>query len=99
LHRNHSVKNNNKMTTATATQIKVAGTSLSQIKNQPCKENLNGTISHLEIAVKHYLLYNLDILLEVSKREKMEGDLETAAAIIREYKFLSIVNDLNQEGL
>ncbi len=87
------------MRTATTTQIKVARTNISRIENQPGKEYLNPTTSHLETAVKHYLLYNLDILLEVSKHEKMEGDLETASAIIRNYEFLSLVNDLNQEGL
>jgi hypothetical protein len=85
------------MRTATTTQIKVARTNLSAIENQSLKGYLKPTDSHLETAVKHYLLYNLDILLEVSKHEKMEGDLETAATIIREYEFLSLVNDLNQE--
>ena len=87
------------MRTATATPIKLAMRNFSRIENQPVKEALKTTPSHLETAVKHYLLYNLDILLEVSKHEKMEGDLETAASIIREYEFLSLVNDLNQEGL
>jgi len=86
------------MRTATANPIKSAKRNFSGIETQPGEENLNPNASHLETAVKHYLLYNLDILLEVSKHEKMEGDLETAATIIRNYEFLSLVNDLNQEG-
>ena len=87
------------MRTATATPIKLMKRNFSLIENQSSQEILKSIPSHLETAVKHYLLYNLDILLEVSKHEKMEGDLETAAAIIRNYEFLNLVNDLNQEGL
>jgi hypothetical protein len=84
------------MRTATLSPIKTRKTSISLIANQPRKENLSHTPSHMETAVKHYLLYNLDILLEVSKYEKLEGDIDTAATIIREYEFLSLVNDLKQ---
>jgi len=49
--------------------------------------------SHLETIEKHYLQSNLDILLEVYKYENREDSLETAATIIREYEFLSLVND------
>ena len=87
------------MRTATATQIKSTKQNFSGIGNRPAKESPNSFTSHLETAVKHYLLYNLDILLEVSKHEKIGGDMETAASVIRNYEFLSLVNNLNQDGL
>jgi len=89
------------MRIATATPIKIRKSIISRIETNSAEKsiNVNITASHLETAVKHYLLYNLDILLEVSKQEKMEGDLETAAAIIREYEFLSLVNDSKSESL
>ncbi len=87
------------MRTATTIPSKSVKRNFSRIQSLPAKENLNPTVSHLETTVKHYLLYNLDILLEVSKHEKLNSNLESAASIIREYEFLSLLNNMNQQGL
>ncbi len=87
------------MRTALANPVKLLNIHFSAIENLPGNRIHKNATAKLEVGNKHYLLHNLDILLKVSKQEKQLSNLETAASIIREYEFLSLVNDMKKENL
>ena len=79
------------MTTAAITTINSKKDILSPGKNQNGIKNSGKTLPYNRRGTKHYLLFNLEILMEAMQKHHVGDNEITAASIIKESEHQSII--------
>ena len=86
------------MTTATLAPSLVEKVTISRVENYFRKENRKKAVAHLGTAKKHYLLINLEILLESAKNREIGDYKETASSILRKHQFIMLTSGFKNEN-